>query len=94
MKTKRLLGSMLMGLFGGLIGIFLFSLIFVKPFEKQPEHSIEAAQKAQPVSFVNLPGDQQAVVSAFNHAAEVAVQAVVHVKTELQHQSLLLFLLW
>ncbi|NOY36926.1 MAG: PDZ domain-containing protein [Chlorobi bacterium] len=82
MKTKRLFGSLFMGLFGGLIAIFLFTLIFYRHLEPKQENSIATAQQVQPVNFVNLPSDKDPVTTAFNTAAELAVKAVVHVKTE------------
>jgi len=82
MKSKRILGSLLMGLFGGLLGVFIYFLVFYK--EPVTAYRGDSIEKAQEVNFVNLPAGTDAVKTEFNAAAEKAVKAVVHVKTEME----------
>ncbi len=82
MKNKRLLGSLMMGILGGILGVFVLFLVFYKkPSEIPRGHSIEQAQKVKLVNFTtgNTPSQTD-----FNLAAEKGVKAVVHVKTEME----------
>ncbi len=82
MKNKRILGSLMMGLLGGFLGVSLLFLVFYKEPSSIPRgNSIE---KAQQVSFINLPAGNTPTQSDFNTAAENGVKAVVHVKTEME----------
>jgi len=72
----------MMGFLGGFLGVSLLFLIFYKEPSSIPRgNSIE---KAQQVSFVNLPAGNTPTQSDFNTAAENGVKAVVHVKTEME----------
>ena len=72
----------MMGLLGGVLGVFILFLFFYKEPNYIPRgHSIE---KAQQVNFVNMPAGNVPTQSDFNVAAENGVKAVVHVKTEME----------
>ncbi|MCD6202466.1 MAG: Do family serine endopeptidase [Bacteroidales bacterium] len=82
MKNRRILGSLMMGLLGGFLGVFLLFLIFYKEPSSIPRGN--HIEKAQQVSLVNLPAGNTPTQADFNTAAENGVKAVVHVKTEME----------
>ncbi len=88
MKSKRIIGSLLMGLFGGLTAVFLYFIVFYKePSTANLGNSIERAQQTQQVRLVNLPSGLDTGTTDFNAAAEQGVKAVVHVKTEMEMET-------
>ena len=75
MKTRNILGNLLIALAGGLIALFVYK------FAVEDENKIVIARDIQPVQFANLPGAINEALD-FTYAAELTVHAVVHVKTE------------
>jgi serine protease Do len=75
MKTKKILGSIAIAVIGGLIAVILYAML-----DRREPAVIVQEQPA--VRYVNLPGDASAAPSDFTTAAELAVDAVVHVKTK------------
>lgn len=75
MKTKKILGSIAIAVIGGLIAVILYAML-----DRREPTVIVQEQPA--VRYVNLPGDASAAPSDFTTAAELAVDAVVHVKTK------------
>jgi Do/DeqQ family serine protease len=76
MKTKRILGSILLAVVGGLIAVFAYTL-FV---DNEPK--VITAKTTQPIAFANLPNEYDPESMNFTYAAENTVHAVVHVKTQ------------
>ena len=74
MKAKRLIGTFIVALLGGLIAILLYS-----KFGPDKEHVVTVA--SPPINYASLPGSSGVNVS-FVKAAKKSVEAVVHVKTE------------
>jgi serine protease Do len=81
MKTKKLAGTFLVALAGGLIAVFIYTKLVPR------ETKIIQANVAQPVNYAGLPGSLD--ISQFNFvvAAKNSVEAVVHVKTQSTRQS-------
>lgn len=83
MKGKRIFGSVLIAIIGGMIALFAYSLIIGKPEIKSDTDTVSS----EFVSFNNLPGDFKSETLNFNYAAEHTVRAVVHVKTITERRS-------
>jgi Do/DeqQ family serine protease len=79
MKTKRLFGTLLVAILGGLIAVFIYSKFI-------PKQKIITATIAQPAKFSNFPTDIDLANFNFVKAAQKSVEAVVHVKTESTRQ--------
>ncbi len=73
MKAKRIIGSMLLAVLGGIIAVIIYSTI-----EKDESHTL--IQESPRMRYVNLPSPSEDGPSNFTLAAEIAVDAVVHVK--------------
>jgi Do/DeqQ family serine protease len=77
MKGKKIFGTLLVAVVGGIIAIFAYTLFIVKPSEPLTAERNDS----QLVRFANLPQDFQAAEFDFTFAAENTVHGVVHVKT-------------
>jgi len=77
MNVKKIFGSILIAILGGMIAVFVYTFLFEKPEIKSD--SISSNQEL--VKFTNLPGDFEGENLDFTFAAERTVHAVVHVKT-------------
>ncbi len=75
MKARRILGSVAIAVIGGLIAVFLYAMLD----QKEP---VVIVQEKPAMRYVNFTGDASAAPSDFTIAAEMAVDAVVHVKTK------------
>ncbi len=77
MSGKKILGTLMVAILGGIIAIFAYTLFIEKPVDPV------VAQKndSQLVRFANLPQDFKAAEFDFTFAAENTVHAVVHVIT-------------
>ncbi len=81
MKHKTLIGTFLAAIVAALVAVFAYAQWI------QPEQTIVTVPSEQNVRYANLPSaDQQAAVD-FTYAAEKAVNAVVHVKTQAMRDS-------
>ena len=80
MKTKKLLGTLLVAIVGGLIAVFLYSRLV--PREKKIVTTFQ-----QPYSYAKLSGNIDPAVFNFVEASKRSVEAVVHVKTQSTRQS-------
>ncbi len=80
MKTKKLLGTLLVAIVGGLIAVFLYSRLV--PREKKIVTTVQ-----QPYSYAKLSGNIDPAVFNFVEASKRSVEAVVHVKTQSTRQS-------
>ena len=83
MNGKRIFGSILIAVVGGMIALFAYTLLFEKP--EVGSDSRSANQEL--VKFTNLPGDFEGENLDFTYAAERTVHAVVHVKTVTEQTS-------
>ena len=81
MKTKKLAGTLLVAIAGGIIAVFVYSKIF--PHETR----IVTAQVDQPVNLAKFSGDFDPSEFNFVAAAQKSVEAVVHVKTQATRQA-------
>jgi Do/DeqQ family serine protease len=81
MKTKKLLGTLLVAILGGLIAVTIYSKFFSRK-EKVVTTTIE-----QPVKFTKYTGNFDPAMFNFVEAAKQSVEAVVHVKTQSTRQS-------
>lgn len=77
MNVKRIFGTILIAVVGGLIALFAYTLLFEKP----EINSDNGFANQELVKFTNLPGNIEGENLDFTYAAERTVQAVVHVKT-------------
>ncbi len=77
MNGKRIFGSILIAVVGGMIALFAYSLLFQKPEIK----SDRSSANQELVKFTNLPANFEGENLDFTYAAERTVHAVVHVKT-------------
>ena len=77
MNGKRIFGSILIAVAGGMIALFVYTLLFEKPVIKSDSGSINQ----ELVKFTNLPANFEGENLDFTYAAERTVHAVVHVKT-------------
>jgi Do/DeqQ family serine protease len=75
MSAKKVLGSVLIAVLGGLTAVLLYSLIE----NKEPAVIVQELPAAR---YINLPAAESAAPTDFVMAAEEAVHAVVHVKTK------------
>ena len=75
MKTKRIFGSMLLAIAGGVIAVLLYTT-----FDTADQPTI--VEETPSMSYVRLPAPSTAAPGDFIMAAETAVHAVVHVKTK------------
>ena len=83
MNGKRIFGSILIAVVGGMIALLAYTLLFEKPEIKSDSSS--ANQKL--VKFTNLPANFEGENLDFTFAAERTVHAVVHVKTVTERTS-------
>ncbi len=77
MNGKKIFSSVLLAVVGGMIALFVYSLIFEKPEIK----SDNSSANKELVKFTNLPANFEGENLSFTFAAERTVHAVVHVKT-------------
>ncbi|UCG26863.1 MAG: Do family serine endopeptidase [Bacteroidales bacterium] len=77
MKGKKILGTFMVAILGGIIAIFAYSLMLDRP----EEPALAERDDSQLVRFANLPADFNAEQFDFTFAAENTVHGVVHVKT-------------
>ena len=77
MNGKRIFGSVLIAIVGGIIALFVYSLLLEKPEIKSDNGSANPGL----VKFTNLPANIEGGNLDFTYAAERTVHAVVHVKT-------------
>lgn len=77
MNGKRIFGSILIAIVGGMIALFAYILLFEKPEIK----SDNGFTNRELVKFTNLPANFEGKNLDFTYAAERTVHAVVHVKT-------------
>lgn len=77
MNGKRIFGSILIAIVGGMIALFAYILLFEKPEIK----SDNGFTNQELVKFTNLPANFEGKNLDFTYAAERTVHAVVHVKT-------------
>ena len=81
---KRIVGSLLIAMAGGLIAVAAFSLIS----NRKIEQSAKDDSKQVPAYLTNMPGSvTPMVLPDFTAAASNTVHAVVHIKTEYQRKS-------
>ncbi len=81
MKTRKLLGTFLVALIGGLIAVFIYAKIVPK------EERVVTEKIQQPYNFANLPAGMDPTTFNFVQAAQKSVEAVVHVKTQSTRQA-------
>ncbi len=74
MKAKRIFAMMMVAILGGLAAVFIYDSI-------DKEENVTVIQESPRMRYVNLPGLESEPTS-FMTAAEIAVEAVVHVKTK------------
>ncbi|MFC2112046.1 trypsin-like peptidase domain-containing protein [Bacteroidota bacterium] len=74
MKAKRIFAYMMIAVLGGIAAVIIYDSIHT-------EQPVTVIQESPRMSYVNLPS-QSSEPSDFTVAAEIAVQAVVHVKTK------------
>lgn len=79
MNTKKVFGTVLIAVVGGLIAVFIYAALE----RKQSEIVVQSVPQ---IRYVNLPDGNTAAPSDFSAAAEKAVHAVVHVKTKAMRQ--------
>ena len=75
MKARQILISVVIAIVGGLIAVFIYAMLD----KREPAVIVE---EKPAVRYINLPGESNAAPSDFTTAAEIAVDAVVHVKTK------------
>jgi Do/DeqQ family serine protease len=75
MNAKRLFGSMLLAIAGGIAAVLIYTAID----QKEPSYIV---QETTGMQYVNLPTAETIAPTDFVVAAETAVDAVVHVKTK------------
>ena len=80
MRTKKLLGTLLIAFLGGLIAVAIYSKLF-------PRGEKIVATIEQPVNYAKLSGDFDPAMFNFVEAAKQSVEVVVHVKTQSTRQS-------
>lgn len=83
MNVKRIFGTILIAIVGGMIAIFAYTLLFEKPEIK----SDNGFANQELVKFTNLPDNIEGENLDFTFAAERTVHAVVHVKTVTEQTS-------
>lgn len=76
MKTKKILGTFVVALLGGLIAVFVYAKIFPR------QDRIVTATVNQPFNLTNYQAAMDMTNMNFVYAAQKSVEAVVHVKTE------------
>ncbi len=81
MKTKKLIGTLLAAIIGGIIAVFIYSQFAPK------EKKVITNTISQPVSLTSFKSGAELCNFNFVKAAQKSVEAVVHVKTELSKQS-------
>jgi Do/DeqQ family serine protease len=75
MKAKRFFGSMLLAIAGGIAAVLIYTAID----QREPAYIVQETPSMQ---YVNLPPAETIAPTDFVVAAEIAVDAVVHVKTK------------
>ena len=80
MKLKKFFGSILLAVAAGVIAVFIYTTF------DQKEQTI-VVQERPSMQYVNLPAAATAAPTDFIVAAETAVNAVVHVKTQSMRES-------
>ena len=83
MNGKKVFGTILIAIVGGLIAIFAYTLFLERPADPV----ITEKNDSQLVRFANLPQDFSAAEFDFTFAAENTVHGVVHVKTVTERSS-------
>ena len=78
MNTKKILGTLLAAVLGGLVAVFAYALIV----DNNPQSVMNPQPKPESVRFANLPSTFSSDQFDFTYAAENTVHAVVNVKTE------------
>lgn len=81
MKTRKLIGTFLVAIVGGLIAVLLYTKLVPR------ENRVISATVKQPINYANLPGGIDPVNFNFVEAAQNSVEAVVHVKTQSTRQT-------
>ncbi len=79
MKTKKILGTLVVAMLGAFIGIFVYSMVFTGK-DDRTTHPLVVQNDTQQVSLASLPANLDAQTLDFTMAAEKSVHAVVHVK--------------
>ncbi len=77
MKTKNILSSVSMAIIGGVVSVFVYTGFF-----DNSEVALKEASEQRPQHLVSLPEGMDFTTFNFVEAADNAVEAVVHVKTE------------
>ena len=80
MKTKKVLGTFLVAVLGGLIALAIYTKLV--PREQRIVATVE-----QPVNYAKYTGEFDPAMFNFIEAAKRSVEAVVHVKTQSTRQS-------
>lgn len=75
MKAKRVFGSLILAVLGGIAAVIIYDSL-------KPEEKVTVIQESPRMRYINLPKQSTAAPSDFTDAAEIAVDAVVHVKTK------------
>jgi Do/DeqQ family serine protease len=81
MKVRKLIGTFLIAIVGGLFAVIIYSKLFPR------EERIITAAVNQPYTYANLPAGYDPVNFNFVTAAQRSVEGVVHVKTQSTRQS-------
>ncbi len=80
MKARRIFGSMLLAIVGGIVAVIVYSSI-------EKTEPVTLIQESPRMRYVNLPPPSDNGPANFTPAAEIAVDAVVHVKTKAFRES-------
>jgi Do/DeqQ family serine protease len=83
MNGKRIFGSVLIAIIGGIIALLVYTLLLEKPVIESDSGSVNQ----ELVKFTNLPANIEGGNLDFTYAAERTVHAVVHVKTVTEQTS-------
>lgn len=75
MNAKRFIGSVMLAILGGIAAVIIYDAV-------RPEEKVTVIQETPRMRYINLPRQPTAAPSDFTVAAEIAVDAVVHVKTK------------
>jgi len=83
MNGKRIFGTILTSIVGGVIALLVYTLLLEKPVIESDSGSVNQ----ELVKFTNLPANIEGGNLDFTYAAERTVHAVVHVKTVTEQTS-------
>ena len=75
MNAKRFIGSVMLAILGGIAAVIIYDAV-------RSEEKVTVIQETPRMRYINLPRQPTAAPSDFTVAAEIAVDAVVHVKTK------------